>query len=153
MVTASADRPLGWLWANSCPLDILGGPVRPPSASSSCPTTVAFAQEGPCVLVFEPSWRVNIVIVVSPPLGAVAALNKELARAVTMEEGSECNAAWFAWHNAWRAQEALLLRCTCLQVIANSSRGLVVRLAHHAWVDPDFRFGPARRGTAQPPCH
>ena len=37
------------------------------------------------------------------------------------------------------------------QVTADSSHGLVVRLAHHAEVDPSFGLGPARHGAAQPP--
>jgi hypothetical protein len=86
------------------------------------------------------------MIVAFPPLGAIAALNEELVRPVAAEEGYECNAVWFARRSAWCAQGALLLGCMRLRVIADSLHGLVVRLAHHAGVDPSSRFGPAWRG-------
>jgi hypothetical protein len=46
--------------------------------------------------MFEPSWRDGIVVIVSLPLGAVAALDEELARSAAMEVGSECNIVWSA---------------------------------------------------------
>jgi hypothetical protein len=36
-------------------------------------------REGSCVLMLEPLWRDDVAVIVSLPLGAVAALNGELA--------------------------------------------------------------------------
>jgi hypothetical protein len=49
-------------------------------------------REALAFLVLGPSWRDNIALASSPPPGAVVALDEELARLVTMDVGSECNA-------------------------------------------------------------
>jgi hypothetical protein len=95
--------------------------------------------------VREPSWCDDVVIIASLPLGVVAALDEELARPVFVEVGSECSTVWSARHGAWCAREVHLLRCTCLRVMANSQK-LIVRLVHHAGLDPGS--GLALHGVA-----
>jgi len=50
----------------------------------------------------ESSWHDDVAVVTSSLLGAVAALDEELARPVAAEVGSKCNAVWFARHSALR---------------------------------------------------
>ena len=65
---------------------------------------VASGQEGPCVLILEPSWHDDVMTIASPPLGAVAALNEGLARPIAVE--GDLNATWFGpldvAHSAFR---------------------------------------------------
>ena len=92
--------------------------------------------------MFEPSWRDDVMTIASLPLGAVATLDEELAQPIAREVGSECNMVRFTQCGAWHAQGALLLGCTRLQVIADSSRRHVVWIARHAGVDHGSRLGP-----------
>jgi hypothetical protein len=65
--------------------------------------------------MLAPSWRDDITVVVSPPLGAVfAALDEELVRPIAVEAGSEYNTVWSAQHGVRCAQGARFLRCTRL---------------------------------------
>ena len=54
--------------------------------------------------MLEPSWRDDIAVVVSPLLGAVATLDKELARPVAVDVGSEGDTAWSTWCSVWHTQ-------------------------------------------------
>jgi hypothetical protein len=70
--------------------------------------------------MLEPSWRNDVMIIVSSPLSVECALDKRLTRPITAEVDPERDAVWFARHGVQRAQEALLLRCTRLQATADS---------------------------------
>ena len=67
--------------------------------------------------MLEPLRRDDIMVIVSLPLGAVAALDEELAQPVAGEVGSKNNAVRFARRGACHFQGALLLGCM---------RGLIV---------------------------
>jgi hypothetical protein len=82
--------------------------------------TVSSGQGGPGVPVFEPSWRDDVMIVTSPPLGAVVAFDEGLARPVTMEVGSECHTVRSARHGLRSVQGAHFLGCTCLRATVGS---------------------------------
>lgn len=113
----------------------------------------ASGQEGPCVLVLEPSWHDVVVTIMSPPLGTVVALIEDLACPITAEEGFERNAAWSARRGAWCAQEALLLKGTCLQVTAYSLLRRDGRTARCVGLGLGSKLGLARHGVGRPPDH
>ena len=78
-VVAGADHPPRLPGAGPYRFDALSGSTSPRGWLLRVRTTVASSQEGSCVLAPEPSWRNDIAVVVSPPLGAAATLDEELA--------------------------------------------------------------------------
>ena len=95
----------------------------------------------------EPSWRDDIVVIVSLFLDVVPALNKELAQPVNAEAGSEGNAVRFAQCGMLCAQGAYFLGCTWLHVKADSLRWHDGQLVRHVRLDPGIELVLARRGA------
>ena len=97
--------------------------------------------------MLELLWRDDVVVVVSPLLGVVAALNEELAWPVATDASLEGNTFQSAWHDTWYAQGAHFLGCTCLWVKVDSSLGHDGRFVRHAGPDPSSGLGLARHGA------
>jgi hypothetical protein len=70
--------------------------------------------------MLEPSWRDDVMIVVSSPLSAECALDEGLTQPVAMEVDPERDAVWFTRHDVQRAPRGLLLRCTRLRMTVDS---------------------------------
>lgn len=97
--------------------------------------------------MLESSWRDDVTVVVSPFLGAVAALDKEPTRSITVKAGSEGTMVWSTRCDARCTQGAHFLKCMRLRVIADNSLRHDRWFVHHARLDPSFMIGLARHGT------
>jgi hypothetical protein len=112
--------------------------VRPDGASG---------QEGQCVLVLKLSWHNDVMLVASPPLSAVVALDKDLARPVAAEEGSERNVVWSARRSARCVKGPCLLGCMRLRVIADSPLRDDGRFVRQLGLGSGSRLGPTWHGA------
>jgi hypothetical protein len=97
--------------------------------------------------VLEPSWRDDVTVIASLPLGVVAALSEELVRPVAVEVGSERHSVWFARRGTQCAQGARFLECTHLRVKADSPLRRDGRFVHHAGLNPGYGLGYMRHGA------
>jgi hypothetical protein len=77
--------------------------------------------EGSYAPMPEPLWLDDVVVVASPFLGMVAAVDEEVVRPVALHVGSEDNVTWSARHSVLRAHGVRFLGCTCLHVKVDSS--------------------------------
>jgi hypothetical protein len=92
--------------------------------------------------MLEPSWRDDIVVVVSLPLGVVAAPDKELARPVTSEAESERHVVWSTRHGTRCTEGARFLGCTRLQVTTDSPLRRDGQFVCHVGLNPGFGWRP-----------
>lgn len=152
-VVAVVGRPLRRPWVDPCRPVILGGLVSPWGWLLYVWLVEALGREGLCILIHESSCHINVVVVVSPLLSEVAALDEELVRPVIAEVGSEGDTVWSTRRSRSHAQRARFLRCTCLHVKADSSYCHDGWLVRHGGFDPSSGLGLVRHGAGQPPNH
>jgi hypothetical protein len=75
---------------------------------------VALSHESWRVLVLESSWHDGVAIAAPPLSGVVATFDEELLGSVAIGAGPKRNLVGSARHDAWCAQGARLLGCTCV---------------------------------------
>ena len=97
--------------------------------------------------MLEASWHDDVAIIMSPLLGAVAALNEELVRSVFGEAGFEGSVVWSTRRGVWCTQGACFLGCMRLQVKANNSLKCDGWFVRYAGLDPSFGLGLVRHGA------